>query len=180
MLTRLKLLFYRLRGYDIQIGQGTGLAANAKLVAPKGEIRIGRNCTIADGVILLTDGGRITLGDNVSINPYSVLYGQGGLAIGNDCRIAANVTIVPANHVFSSIDLPIRAQGLSKKGIQIGQDVWIGAGARILDGVSIGDKAVIGAGAVVTKNVPAYAIFAGVPARQIGARDGGETREQPA
>jgi acetyltransferase-like isoleucine patch superfamily enzyme len=66
--------------------------------------------------------------------------------------------------------IPIHQQPEVKKGIKIGNDVWIGAGCRILDGVEIGDGAVIAAGAVVNKNVSSQTIFGGVPARMLGMR----------
>ncbi len=72
---------------------------------------------------------------------------------------------------YSSQKLEIRLQGESRKGITIGSDVWIGAGAIILDNVKIGDGCVIGAGAVVTKSVPSYSVAVGVPAKVIKKRD---------
>jgi acetyltransferase-like isoleucine patch superfamily enzyme len=78
--------------------------------------------------------------------------------------------IIPANHGFERIDVPMNTQPLTKKGIVIGEDVWIGSGCRILDGVHIGGGSVIGAGSVVTKNIGPYSIALGVPARIVGSR----------
>ncbi|MCK7515996.1 MAG: acyltransferase [Desulfobacterales bacterium] len=78
--------------------------------------------------------------------PIQYYTGDGGLTIGNNVRIAAHTVIIPANHVFDDVNIPIRKQGLSKKGIVIEDDVWIGSGVKILDGVVIGKGCVIGAG----------------------------------
>ncbi|MEB3381095.1 acyltransferase [Flavobacterium psychrophilum] len=135
-----------------------------------GKIEIGRDTEILYGVLILTYGGDIKIGDFCSINPYTVLYGHGNLTIGNNVLIAGHCLIIPANHKFDDILIPINSQGLIKKGIIIDDDVWIGAGCRILDGVHIGKGAVIAAGAVVTKNVPSFAVVGGVPARTIKLR----------
>lgn len=120
--------------------------------------------------MLMTYGGDIRIGDNCSVNPFAVVYGHGGVRIGNGVRIATHVVIIPANHTPSSGKQPIRQAPVTARGIDVEDDVWIGAGARILDGVRIGRNAVIGAGSVVTRSVPADATVAGVPARVIRQR----------
>jgi acetyltransferase-like isoleucine patch superfamily enzyme len=135
-----------------------------------GRISIGRKSVIFQYAQLLAHGGDITVGDFCTVNPFCVLYGHGGLRIGNYVRIATHTVMIPANHVFDDPDAPITRQGLRMRGIAIEDDVWIGAGVRILDGVTIGRGAVIAAGAVVNRNVPPLAIFGGVPAKQIGWR----------
>jgi acetyltransferase-like isoleucine patch superfamily enzyme len=173
----------QLVGLDgIEIGHGTVVHSGATIAAtsldwddlattkPQGKISIGSGCQIHSGAVLAAYGGSITIGDYVSINPYSVIYGHGGISIGKCTRIAAHTIIVPANHVFSDTKTPIMYQRLTMKGITIGADVWIGSGVRILDGVRIGNGAVIGAGAVVTSDVKVGEIVAGVPARVISSR----------
>lgn len=132
-----------------------------------GSITIGRNCEIHAFAMILTYGGDIAIGDNCSVNPFVIIYGHGGVRIGNGVRIAAHSVIIPANHNVSVGGTPLYRSGVSAKGITIGNDVWIGSGARILDGVCIASNAVVGAGSVVTKSVPAHATVAGVPARVI-------------
>lgn len=169
-------------GSGVRIGRGSLIHRQSVIAAsdlswgdhfrsqPRGSIQIGCDCWIMPGAIIASYGGNIEIGDSVSVNPYTVIYGHGGLSIGNDTRIAAHCTIVAANHRFDDQSTSIKNQGLTCKGIVIGKDVWIGSGARILDGVTIEDGAIIAAGAVVTKSVSALSIVAGVPAKQIGVR----------
>lgn len=135
-----------------------------------GSFSIGQRCEIGVGVQILTCGGNIWIGDDCSFNPYCVIYGHGGLRIGNSVRIATQTVIIPANHVFSDRLTPIRLQGLTTKGIEIEDDVWIGAGVKVLDGVTIGRGSVVAAGAVVNKSFPPFSIVGGVPGRIIGCR----------
>ena len=135
-----------------------------------GRVAIGSGSVVGPYTMLLAYGGEIVLGENCSVNPFCVLYGHGGLHIGNYVRIATHCVFIPANHVFDDPDTPIARQGVTTKGIRIDDDVWLGAGCRVLDGVMIGQGAVVAAGSVVTRDVPPMAIVAGVPARQIGSR----------
>lgn len=135
-----------------------------------GAITIGKNCEIHPFSMLLTHGGDIHLGDNCSVNPFTIIYGCGGAHIGNNVRIAAHVMVVPENHNPGTDAVPVRLSGNTRKGIRIDDNVWIGAGACILDGVSIGRNAVIGAGSVVTRSVPANTTVVGVPARVVKMR----------
>lgn len=156
---------------SIQVGRRGKISRKASLKIVKGgSIRLGASCRIQDYALLWTYGGDINIGDHVSINPFCVLYGHGGLSIGEGVRIAAHVVIIPANHLFADTERFIYRQGISRLGIRIEDDVWIGAGARILDGVTVGKGAIVAAGAVVTRDVPPYAIVGGVPAKVIKYR----------
>jgi len=135
-----------------------------------GRIRLSRGVRISDGAILAPYGGSVDLGEDVYIGPYCVLYGHGGLTIGPNTLIAAHTVIIPSNHCFDDPGLPIMRQGMVSLGIAIGQDVWIGCGARILDGVTIGDGCVVGAGAVVTRSLGPNSVAVGVPARIVRTR----------
>lgn len=152
------------------VGRGTRLALSTTIKPGRGRIEIGKDGIVGPYSMLMTYGGSIAIGDRVSINPFCILYGHGGLKIGSDVLIAAHVTIIPANHKFDRTDVIIRKQGESRLGIEIGDDVWIGTGARILDGVTIGTGSVVAAGAIVKDDVPPYTIVAGVPARPIKQR----------
>ena len=135
-----------------------------------GRIRISKAAIISDGAIIAPYGGSIEIGAHSYIGPYCVLYGHGGLTIGRNTMIAAHTIIVAANHGIAQLDVPMGRQPLTMKGIAIGEDVWIGAGCKILDGVHIGNGTVIGAGSVVTKDIDAHLIAFGVPAKVAGRR----------
>ncbi len=139
-------------------------------VRVKGKVSVGNNCQIHSYSLLDARDGYISIGDNCSINDYCVLYGMGGLEIGNDVRIATHTVMVSANHIFSDTSKPIRAQGIEKMKIIIHDDVWIAANVCILGGIEIGKGSVIGAGAVVTKSIPPMSVAVGNPAKIIKQR----------
>jgi maltose O-acetyltransferase len=118
-------------------------------------------------------GSEIEIGDNSGLGVNCFIRGQ--IAIGNDVMMGPDVVIITENHSFDRIDIPIRKQGYSNpEKVTINNDIWIGARVIILPGVDIGSGAIIGAGAVVTKNVPAYAIVGGNPAKIIRYRNNTE------
>jgi virginiamycin A acetyltransferase len=137
-------------------------------------IRIGANTTVHPFATIKAVGGTgdIIIGQHCQINPQCVLYSGAGITLGDYVLLAPGVMLVPANHAFARVDIPIARQGFmpSKGGIVIADDVWIGAGSVVVDGVTIGKGAIIGAGSVVTKSVPAWEIWAGSPARRIATR----------
>ncbi|AFY35633.1 transferase hexapeptide repeat containing protein [Calothrix sp. PCC 7507] len=160
-------------GNNIYLGNNVRIGDNVKIICTNesSKIYIGDNSIIYFGSCIDTGpGGSINLGANNTINPYCVIYGHGGLTTGRYVRIASHTVIIPANHIYKDPHKLIAKQGLSKKGIKIEDNVWIGTGSRILDGVNIGHGSVIGAGAVVTKPVPPMAVVTGVPAKIIKMR----------
>jgi len=164
----------RFLGKSVTVSSGAWVSARSVIrVNSGGSIVIGRHCEIHPYSMLLTHGGDITLGHNCSVNPFTVIYGSGGAYIGNNVRIAAHVVIIPENHNPGTDAMPLRLSGKTLKGIRIDDNVWIGAGVRILDGVSIGRNAIIVAGSVVTHSIPANATAVGVPARVIKVRYAG-------
>ena len=135
-----------------------------------GTISVAGGVLISHGVVMAPLGGSIKIEEQVFLGPYCVLYGNGGLNIGRNTVIAGHTFIVASNHNFDDLDVPIGLQMETTEGVTIGEDVWIGCGARILDGVSIGKGCVIGAGSVVNKSVPDYSVAVGVPARVVRLR----------
>ncbi|MCP9456351.1 MAG: acyltransferase [Nitrospira sp.] len=134
---------------SIKIGKHSRVLPYAKIIPQQGFVKIGEQCTVQYGCLL---------------------YGVGGLEIGDNTRIAAYTVISPMNHIYQDPSVPIWQQGETAVGIKIGSDVWIGSGSKVLDGVTIGDGSVIGAGSVVTKSIPPFSVAVGVPARVIKQR----------
>ena len=167
----------------IRIDRSTYIAGSATIQIDAdgcvlgGRVLISGAVIISDGVIIAPYGGSIEIGAHAYIGPYCVLYGHGGLTNGRNTMIGAHTIIVPANHGIARLDMPMGSQPLTKKGIAIGEDVWIGAGCKVLDGVHIGNGAVIGAGSVVTKDIDAYTVAFGVPARVVRRRQTSSAEE---
>jgi acetyltransferase-like isoleucine patch superfamily enzyme len=110
--------------------------------------------------------GKPSVGKNVWVGPLVVLDGTGGLTIGDGCDISCGAMIFT-----HSTHLRCVSKGnmeITKKPVKIGNYVYIGSGAVILPGVTIGDHCVVGAGAVLTKDVPAFGVAMGVPAKIVG------------
>ncbi len=159
-------------GKFMKLGNGVYISALSK----EG-IQIGNNVSIGaySRVIVSTSfndiGLFIKIGHNVGIGEFAYLGGAGGLTIGNDCIVGQYFSCHPENHNFDNIDLPIRHQGVTRKGIKIGNNCWIGSKVTILDGVEIGDGCVIAAGAVVQASFPPNSVVGGVPARILKQRN---------
>ncbi len=159
----------------IAVGSHVHIMAFAAVRADAvGHIELNDRSTICNFSIVQSSGGFIHIGERTSIGDFCNLFGQGGLTIGNDVMVASCVQIVANSHTFDDLEKPISEQPCRAQGIQIDDEVWIGTNVVILDGVHIGKGAVIGAGSVVNKDVEAYAIVAGVPARLLRYRPGAE------
>lgn len=154
-------------GNDVVVERGAMLSVDRK---GKSFIAIGANSYLYSSCVIKAVDGWIKIGHNCTVNEFAILHGDGGLEIGNDVRIAAQVRIIAMNHIYDDPEVPIRLQGIRANGIKIGDDVWLGVGSTVLDGVTIGKGSVIGAGAVVTKDIPPYSIAVGVPAKVIKKR----------
>jgi acetyltransferase-like isoleucine patch superfamily enzyme len=142
-----------------------GIALRYMLVA-RLAMKCGDNVAVFEGVYLF-ELETLSIGNNVSIHQMCYLSAAGGIFIGDDVAIAHATTIMSTEHNYSDLLLPIREAGCQAATVTIGNDVWIGAGVRILAGVTIGEHVVVGAGAVVVRDLPARSVAGGVPARVI-------------
>lgn len=157
----------------IRINDGCKIGQGARFVGTSLEstsIDLGSLVRIRPYVNLYAYGGRIILSRRVTIGEGSIICGHGGLTIGENTMISWLCSIVPANHIFDNVEIPLRLQGEERLGIIIGSNVWVGSCVTILDGVNIGDNAVIGAGSVVTRDVPEWGVAMGIPARFVRDR----------
>lgn len=154
---------------------GTVRAENLPMVEPGFRLRVkkgatllvGRDVKFYDGFTAYVEGtATVEIGDRTLFNVNSWVAAIDGLSIGSDCLFAPMVTITDGNHRFAISDVPFHAQGFDNRPVTIGDNVWIGAKATIIN--SVGRDSVVGANAVVTRPVPAGSIAAGVPARVIG------------
>jgi len=134
-------------------------------------ISLGKATKVKPYAVIQTTDGRISIGNNCALNNFvQIATVSGEISIGDWVRIGPNVVILGSSRNFGDRNTLICEQGYTDKGLIIEDDVLIGAGAVILSGCRIGKGAVIGAGSVVNKDVPAYSVVGGVPARIIGER----------
>jgi acetyltransferase-like isoleucine patch superfamily enzyme len=164
--------------YQLSAGKNLILEDNVSVNALSAEgIKLGDDVSIARDAILFCTGiiaqkgTGITIGNRTGISARAYLAGQGGITIGDDVIMGPNVQIFSENHNYSNLSISIKAQGVTKNAVFIGNNCWIGAGVTILAGVTIGDGCVVAAGSVVTKSVPANSIVAGVPGKVIKSRE---------
>lgn len=128
--------------------------------------KTGKNINIEKGAIF---SRKLVIGNNsgLGVNCNAV----GPITIGDNVMTGPNVTIFTQNHRHDRVDIPMNEQGYEEfKEVKIGNDVWIGANVIILPGITINDGAIIGAGAVITRDVPAYTIVGGNPAKVLKYR----------
>jgi acetyltransferase-like isoleucine patch superfamily enzyme len=136
-------------------------------------IRLGAGVFLGRGTILSCKDGDITLGDHVNIGFNSEIFSGSDVTVGRYGLFAAYTYLVGGGHEFERADVPVVEQERRSRGIRLGDNVWLGAGAKVMDGVSIEGGVVVGAGAVVTQDLPANAVAVGVPARVVRTREAG-------
>lgn len=158
-------------GAYLKLGDHVTLSAMGK-----GQLHLGSYVSIGSfsRIIIATSlnqvGEHISIGNHVGIGEFAYLGGGGGLRIGHHCIVGQYFSCHPENHIYDDIETPIRLQGVSRKGIVIGPNCWIGSKVTILDGVTIGEGCVIAAGSVVTKSFPDHSVICGVPAKVLRSR----------
>lgn len=143
----------------------------------KGGVTLGNGVTLREWAWVQLSSGlnnvgeSIVIGDNTYIGPRAILGAGGPLRIGANCQIGAGVNFIAENHIYMG-EGAISEKGVTKIGIEIGEDCWIGNNVIIFDGVRIGRSCVIGAGSIVTKDVGDFQVAIGSPARVIKSRVG--------
>ena len=136
----------------------------------EGRLRIGEGTLLKPGCWLtLAPEARIEIGDDCFLNRNTMLAALDSIEIGDHTMFANGCFVGDAEHRFDDPDLPITWQGFTSKGpVEIGANTWFGVNCVVTSGVEIGDRCVIGANSVVTRDLPAGTIAAGVPAKPIG------------
>lgn len=188
-----------LRGFGFASKNGPIFIGNGVRLRCKSKINLGSKVRLSDGVYidaLSTDGVRlgdrsllgrntrvectgsmahvgrgVSIGNDSTFGSDCYFGAAGGIKVGNDVMAGQYVRFHAENHITDDIEIPMREQGVTHRGICIGDDVWIGAGAVFLDGANVARGSIVAANAVVTSGqYPPYSILGGVPARVIKSR----------
>jgi acetyltransferase-like isoleucine patch superfamily enzyme len=164
-------------GKHIFVGRNLTMEDGVEIDALSREgVQMGDNVTLGTHVLIRVTGTMrnlgvgVRIGDDTGIGAYCYLGAAGGIMIGNHVSMGQRVNLHAENHNFRAADLLIAEQGVTRQGIIIEDDCWIGSGSIILDGVTVHKGAIIGAGSVVTRSVDPYTVVAGAPARVISHR----------
>jgi acetyltransferase-like isoleucine patch superfamily enzyme len=139
-------------------------------IGRRGSIELGRWSWLGHGTKVRCHEGVVSIGAKTVMGQECTISAFQHVSIGRECVIADRVMLIDFDHGVVEVDRPVRQQGIYKRDVRVGNNVWIGYGACILRGVTVGDNAIIGTNAVVTRDVPANAVVGGVPARIIRMR----------
>ena len=140
-------------------------------VGDRATVELGRWSWLGYGCKIRSHEGTVSIGAKTVLGQECTISSYQHVSIGRECVIADRVMLIDFDHGMSEVDRPVRLQGIYKRDVRVGNNVWIGYGACILRGVTVGDNAVIGTNAVVTRDVPANAVVGGVPARVLRMRE---------
>jgi acetyltransferase-like isoleucine patch superfamily enzyme len=140
-------------------------------IARRGRVYFGRFVWIGDGTKIRCHEGVVEIGEKTVLGQECTISAYQRVKIGEQCVIADRAMFIDFDHGVVEVERPIRLQGIYKRDVVVGSNVWIGYGACILRGVRVGDNAIVGTNSVVTKDVPANAVVAGIPARVIRTRE---------
>ncbi|MEO6136072.1 MAG: acyltransferase [Ginsengibacter sp.] len=159
---------------NLHLGRSVNIGDNVEINAlAKEGVHIGNNVSILRNTIIECTGvirnlgTGLQIGNNVGIAQNCFIQVRGRVVIEDDVIFGPGVSIFSENHNFSDTEKPIRDQGETRIGVTIRKGAWLGSGVRILDGVTVGEHTIIAAGSVVNKNVPAFCIAGGIPAKII-------------
>jgi acetyltransferase-like isoleucine patch superfamily enzyme len=140
-------------------------------IARRGRVEFGRFVWIGDGTKIRCHEGVVEIGAKTVMGQECTISAYQRVRIGEQCVIADRAMFIDFDHGVVEVERPIRVQGIYKRDVEVGSNVWIGYGACILRGVRVGDNSIVGTNSVVTKDVPANAVVAGIPARVIRMRE---------
>jgi acetyltransferase-like isoleucine patch superfamily enzyme len=157
----------------LRIGQGTYIGKSTKVTWPH-QLKLGDNCRLEHNIYfhydgIYSNGPSICIGNNVFIGNNTEFNITDKITIGDHCLIGAGSRFIDHNHGIAKEHL-MRGQKAPKQEIILEEDVWLGCNVVILMGIKIDKGAIVAAGAIVNKNIPAYEIWGGVPAKKIGER----------
>ncbi len=144
-------------------------------IGKSAKLRLGRWCWIGQGCKLRVHEGTVSIGAKSVLGQECTISAYQHVSIGRECIVADRVMMIDFDHGMVDVERPIREQGIYKRDVDIGHNVWLGYGACVLRGVKIGNNSVVGTYAVVSKEVPENAVAAGIPARVIRMRDAPKT-----
>ena len=140
-------------------------------IGPEATLKIGRWAWLGHGCKVRVHEGEVSIGAKTVIGQECTISAFQHVSIGRECIIADKVMLIDFDHGVTEVERPIRTQGIYKRDVRVGHNVWIGYGACILRGVTVGDNSIIGTSSVLTRTIPENAVVAGVPARVIRMRD---------
>jgi acetyltransferase-like isoleucine patch superfamily enzyme len=140
-------------------------------IGKRGTIRFGRFAWIGDGTKIRCHEGEVVVGSKTVMGQECTISAYRHVRIGEQCVIADRAMFIDFDHGTAEVERPIRRQGIYKRDVDVGSNVWVGYGACVLRGAQVGDNAIIGTNSVVTKDVPANAVVAGVPVRILRMRE---------
>ena len=148
-------------------------------ICPGVKFEIGRNATVSigrwawvgHGSKIRAHEGEVSIGAKSVLGQECTISAFQHVSIGRECIVADRVMLIDFDHGVVEVERPIREQGIYKRDVNVGHNVWIGYGACVLRGVTIGDNSIVGTSSVVTCDVEANSVVAGVPARLIRERD---------
>lgn len=145
-------------------GKGACIRRRTRMdIVPWNKFELGSYSTIEDFSAINNGVGSVIIGDRTKIGLSNTIIGP--VTIGNDIRLAQNITLSGLNHNYQDVNIPIHLQGVSTSPIVIEDETWIGANVVVLAGVKVGRHSIIAAGSVVTKDIPPYSVAVGNPAR---------------
>lgn len=171
LLTRLAWLKLRY-GKRLQTDGPCFICPGVKLEIGKDAVlRMGRWSWIGHGTKIRVHEGEVSIGSKSVMGQECTISCYQHVSIGRECIIADRVMLIDFDHGVVEVERPIRLQGIYKRDVKVGSNVWIGYGACVLRGVSVGHNSIVGTNSVVTKDVPENAVMGGVPAKLIRMRE---------